>query len=261
MRIKCVLLLISLFSSVAIAEVPVVDVTQPQSGQQALVQSNVGNASSQSSAVDTTNMSVEQRLQRLEQIITAQGQMQLVQRLNQLQETVEILQGQNEVLRHQLQQLQTEQSNLVSTLASGKSVKKMPVTIGAANSSASGEQQVYQAAYNLIIAKQYNSAIKAFDNFVKQYPKSTYVPNALYWKGEVLAAQGDNGKAKATLQQLISTFPNDAKVPDATLKLAMILMNEKQADQAKILLNSIVKNYPNTATASIATNKLRELKG
>ena len=260
MRIKCVLLLISLFSSVAIAEVPVVDVTQSQSGQQALVQSNVSNTSPQSAVVDTSNMSVEQRLQRLEQIITAQGQMQLVQRLNQLQQTVEILQGQNEVLRHQLQQLQTQQSNLVATLASGKAVKKMP-TMGAANSSVGSEQQAYQDAYTLIINKQYNSAIKAFGNFVKQYPKSTYVPNALYWKGEVLAAQGDNDKAKAILQQLISTFPNDAKVPDATLKLAMILMNEKQADQAKILLNSIVKNYPNTATASIATNKLRELKG
>ena len=57
--------------------------------------------------------------------------MQLLQRLNQLQQQVEILQGQNEVLRHRLQQLQQQQSAFyqdldqrVTALEKGKPLKQ-----------------------------------------------------------------------------------------------------------------------------------------
>lgn len=38
--------------------------------------------------------------------------------------------------------------------------------------------------------KQYDQAISAFQSFVKQYPKSTYQPNANYWLGQLFYNKG-----------------------------------------------------------------------
>ncbi|MCT7655726.1 hypothetical protein MBH78_15875 [Oceanimonas sp. NS1] len=43
---------------------------------------------------------------------------------------------------------------------------------------------------NLVLQdKDYNAAIPAFARFITQYPRSTYVPNAHYWLGQLLFAQ------------------------------------------------------------------------
>lgn len=120
MRKIFVVSLISLCSFVQAA--PVVDVND-NGAQTALVQSQDSNQAT----VDTSNMSVEQRLSRLEQMVSAQGQIQLNDRLQQLQQQIEILQGQNEVLHHELQKIQNRQQTLLKQLSSGKKVT-MPDT-------------------------------------------------------------------------------------------------------------------------------------
>ena len=62
----------------------------------------------------------------------------------------------------------------------------------AASATPSGgdENSDYNAAVSLALEKQYDQAISAFQSFVKQYPKSTYQPNANYWLGQLFYNKG-----------------------------------------------------------------------
>ncbi|MSP52790.1 MAG: tol-pal system protein YbgF [Gammaproteobacteria bacterium] len=256
---SCVLL-----ANTALA-VPVVDVTQDAQTQQPLI---TDSSSTAVSAIDTASMSSEQRIARLEQMVAAQTQMQLLDRINQLQQNVEILQGQNEILRHQLQQLQDQQRKYyqdldkrVTVLEGGKkAATAVPVATGTVPLSTLDDQTAYQNAYNLLSKQQYDQALVALQTFVKQYPKSTYVPNAIYWQAEVLSAQSKNAAAATMFQQLIAQYPTSNKVPDAKLKLALIAIENNQIPQAKQKLQEIISKYPDSSAATLATNKLRQLK-
>lgn len=252
-----VLFLGSLLTSVAIAA-PVIDTSQANSSsEQALVQPVRANVNQQ---VDTSDMTDKQRLARLENLVNAQGQMQVMQRLQQAQQQVEILQGQNEVLQHELKRLNRRQQYLYQQLSNGNKIA-MPTKNTLLDSSVSADQAAYQQAYGLIAQRDYAGATKAFQEFIKKYPKSENVANALYWQGEVLAAQGNDKEAKVALQQLIKQFPNDTRVNDATLKLATIAINNDQLANARELLQVLIKQYPDSSAASIAANKLRLIKG
>jgi tol-pal system protein YbgF len=255
---KLFVLILGSFVASGLWAAPVVNLTNSDdSSQQALVQSD---DSSTAQAVDTSSMSVEKRLARLEQLVNSQGQMQLMQRFQQLQQHMDILQGQNEVLQHELKQMQTRQHYLYQQLSKGDKVK-MPKTSMPTDTNAAPDQVTYQKAYGLITQSDYDGAIDSLQAFVKKYPLSAQVPNALYWLGEVLSAQGKNAEAEAALQQLVKQFPKNTRVSDAQLKLATLAINRDQLPEAKQLLQAIIKQYPGTPTASIAANKLRTLQG
>jgi tol-pal system protein YbgF len=259
---------ICLTSSFAVFADPLVDVTQSDSQQQPLVQTG-GQQQVTAPVVDTSNMSTDERLSRLEQIVAAQNQIQLLNRVNQLQQQVEVLSGQNDMLRYQIQQLQTQQRQFytdldqrISALESGTKVApKATAAIASSAMPATSDQDTYQQAYNFITGRQYDQAVTALAAFVKQYPKSAYVPNALYWQGQVLAMQSKNADAQKLFTQLLTQYPNDAKVPDAKLKLALMSADNNQLPIARQQLQDIIKQYPNSSAATLAANKLRQLKG
>lgn len=256
--VKQFVLLISSCIGLTCFAAPVIDLSQASnSNQQALVHSGADTATT---VIDTSDMSVEERLARLENLVNAQAQMLMTQRLQQVQQQVEILQGQNEVLQHEVKRLKTRQQYLYQQLSAGDKVS-MPTQADAFTNNTAKDQQAYQQAYILITQSHYDAASKALAAFVKKYPKSQYVPQALYWQGEVSSAQGNTAQAEAALQQLVSQYPNDKHVLDAQLKLATLAMNSNETDKAKTLLDAIIKDHPDSAAASIAANKLRILKG
>ena len=52
------------------------------------------------------------------------------------------------------------------------------------------ENQAYDAVNMVLKEKNYDKAIPAFEGFIKQYPSSSYVPNAHYWLGQLLFNKG-----------------------------------------------------------------------
>jgi TolA-binding protein len=53
------------------------------------------------------------------------------------------------------------------------------------------EKLYYDAAFDLIKAKDFDKASQAFTAFLRKYPNSQYAGNAQYWLGEVNLAKGD----------------------------------------------------------------------
>jgi TolA-binding protein len=72
------------------------------------------------------------------------------------------------------------------------------------------EKLYYDAAFDLIKAKDFDKASQAFAAFLRKYPNSQYAGNAQYWLGEVNLAKGDlqgAGQAFAKVSQLYPSTP------------------------------------------------------
>lgn len=254
-QFRLVLLSFGLGLSVAAqAEAPVVDLTSSSVSPTPNVK------------VDTSDMSLDQRLSRVENIIAGQNTLDLLNQLNSLQQQVEALQGKVNLLQHQLTQLQnqtTQQYSDVNTrLAHLESAPKIgaPVPALPTAGDAINENKAYQQAYAFIGAQKYPQADKGLQAYIKQYPQGTYVSNAYYWLGEVALAQGKIQPALAAFQTVVTKYPTSNKAPDALLKLANI--NAELGDKAKARqqYKDILSKYPKANVAKVAKTALAKLK-
>ncbi|MGL5286123.1 tol-pal system protein YbgF [Aeromonas sp. RU39B] len=217
--------------------------------------------------------SLEDRVALLERTLNARLRVQadLQQQVDSLQQEVDELRGQLEQQGYQMQQSEERQRQLYQELdkvnsqaaaapAANAAAGAAPAAAAAPISSNQDENQAYDAAVNLVLKeKNYDKAIPAFQSFVKQYPTSSYAPNAHYWLGQLLFNKGDKAGAKAQFQTLVSKFPKSPKRADALLKLGMLSQLEGKKAEAKAFYEQVVKGYPNTSPAQLAQQSLSKL--
>src|SRR5437868_3980305 len=65
---------------------------------------------------------------------------------------------------------------------------------------------LYRAARRALGDKDYAAAARQFDAIVGRYPRSTYAPDALYWKGFALYRDGNLEGAQDALEAQASRF-------------------------------------------------------
>ncbi|MBB3102234.1 tol-pal system protein YbgF [Azomonas macrocytogenes] len=127
---------------------------------------------------------------------------------------------------------------------------------GALASDPAKEKIYYEAAFDLIKAKDFDKASQAFGAFLNKYPNSQYAGNAQYWLGEVNLAKGDLQGAGQAFAKVSQVYPNHPKVPDSLYKLADIEQRLGNAEKAKGILRQVVAQYPNTSAAQLAQRQL-----
>jgi len=248
-------------------------------------------------AQDTSNMSVEERLKRLEQILDSQGLVDIMLKVESLQGEVQRLQGQSEEQSHALQELKKRQRDLYididrrllqiernapagtagipgatataagATAAQSSGSKsttqsKAAVTAGAMTAPPllQGEQQAYQDAFNLLRELRYDKATVAFRDFLKKYPSGRYAHIAQYWLGEASYAQGKFKQAIKDYQTLIDNYPNSPKLAEAMLKIGYSEYELKNYKAAQNSLERLIKTYPGTTEAGQARNLLKKIR-
>nr|BFE94727.1 hypothetical protein GCM10020185_52630 [Pseudomonas brassicacearum subsp. brassicacearum] len=91
----------------------------------------------------------------------------------------------------------------------------------------------YDAAFDLIKAKDFDKASQAFAAFLRKYPNSQYAGNAQYWLGEVNLAKGDLQGAGQAFAKVSQLYPKHAKVPDSLYKLADVERRLGHTDKVK----------------------------
>ena len=254
---------------VALAEVPVVD------GNAAVGSSyppaGYGNAGSYAGVGATAPVS-------------AQGQ--IFMQLQQLQQEVAQLRGLLEEQQNEIQRLRQESleryQDVDRRLAGGNTgspTSQSPVagTVNAAvapvmpaqaaqNQAAASsepadpakEKLYYEAAFDLIKARDFAKASQAFTGFLRKYPNSQYAGNAQYWLGEVNLAQGDLPAAAQAFAQVGKAYPSHPKVPDSLYKLGDVELRQGNTAQAKTILQQVVTQFPGSSAAQLAQ---RDLKG
>ena len=121
------------------------------------------------------------------------------------------------------------------------------------------EQAAYKAALGAYEARHFEQSEKAFDAFIRDYPQSKLLPNALYWKGECLYSRGRYPEAIFVFKDVISRFPTHAKAADALLKAGMSYERMKDMDNAKLHYRVLAEDYP-AAQATATARRLGLLK-
>lgn len=243
-----------------------------------------------STVVLADEAALSQRIERLERIIQGQGLVSLLGRVDQQQNEIQRLNGENETLRHELESMKKQQRELYLDLDQRLQVQvaetqptpvlaqdnqtgqanfetnnaELEVVEQTVNSTEGGNAPVavengeaaYQSALQILRSGQYEQAVTALVTFPEQYPQSNYLPNAYYWQGEANYVLRHFDLAVVAFQTVIDRYPTSTKVPDAMLKQGFSQHELGNMDAAKIILNKVMQQYPNTSAAKLAKVRL-----
>ena len=213
---------------------------------------------------------------------SAQGM--LFVQLQQMQEEIAQLRGMLEVQQNEIQRLKQEGldryqdlDRRLSETSSGGPASQNVTAVGggsagsseqgsidasaqntAINQSADPEKEklYYDAAFDLIKAKDFDKASQAFAAFLRKYPSSPYAGNAQYWLGEVNLAKGDLQGAGQAFAKVSQAYPQHNKVPDSLYKLADVEVRLGNRDKANGILRQVIADYPNSSAAQLAQRQL-----
>ena len=122
------------------------------------------------------------------------------------------------------------------------------------------EQNAYQKAFDLLRELRYEQAIKAYRQFILDYPNGRYAHIAQYWLSEASYAQRHFKQAISDYQDLITNYPNSPKLAEAMLKIGYSYNELSQNKAAKEIIEKLIRVYPNTTAAGQGQNLLKKIK-
>ena len=242
--------------------------------------------------------SIEDRLNRLERLVNSKGLVDVMVRVESLQNELQRLVGEIEVQKHTLGEIKKRQrdlyldidrrilqierrsgstpsssNNRVSEPQTSSPVRTAPVVRETpsevkvpsvaqprAVKKKEGEQVAYQKAFDLLRALRYEKATLAFRQFLNDFPDGRYAHIAQYWLAETSYHTRKYSVAVEDYQTLINQYPKSPKRADALLKIGYSQFELKLFAQAKNVLNKLINSYPGTTEAGQAENLLQEIR-
>lgn len=248
--------------------------------------------------VAESDLSVEQRLGRLENLLQNQVLVEQTQRMEQIQQELTAIRELVESQEHQLGLIKQRQRNLYQdmdrrlndleikgggqVLSSSSSIVKRPVAASGPSSSVpppvavsagvataaapapvSGDKNgksAYTQAFNTLKEGKYQQAILAFNNFQQSYPESVYGANAQYWLGEAYSVSRDYKTALTEFRKVVSQYPQSNKVEGAMLKIGYTYYEMGNWASAKSALEAVTVKFPGTTVTRKAKERLQRMK-
>ena len=119
----------------------------------------------------------------------------------------------------------------------------------------SGSRDMYDLAYNHLLAGDYQQAEASFRQYSQTYPNAKDAPDAEYWLGESLYQQKKYADAAEVFLDAQKTHPQNGKAPDMMLKLGMSLAKLNNRDTACVTYKEVTRRYP-----QMSENVKRKLK-
>jgi tol-pal system protein YbgF len=205
----------------------------------------------------------------------------LKRRVQDLEQSLQQLTGQNEVLSHRVRELserldrqQKDSDYKLCTLSaqllgvgttSDQSGNGLPCdTVGSAAPASGGvlgtlpqeavpdTRSQYDAALNLLARAQYDEARAAFQTFADSFPKDELAAKAVYWTGYIAYVQKDYMGAAQAFVEVIKKYPNSADAPASMLKLGQSLLALGQKKNGCTTLGELKRKYPHAPTAVLS---------
>jgi tol-pal system protein YbgF len=238
---------------------------------------------------------LEARMIRIEKIVNNQSLIELANQLDQLRSETAALRGDIEQLRHDTDSSASRQKELyvdvdkrlqsleqaergaalapppqfapstapASSAPSSAPPPRAPAAAGAAVASAPkpgvSDKQAYQTAFDLLQARKYDEAAKAFTGFLSGYASSPLADNAQYWLAQSHYVQRQFNVALPEFQKVIDKYPQSSKLPDALLKVGYCQTELGNKSAARNALQQVMKQFPDTTAARLATQQLEKL--
>ncbi|QKT04314.1 tol-pal system protein YbgF [Ectothiorhodospiraceae bacterium 2226] len=221
------------------------------------------------------------RLERIERLLESRGLAEMLLQVEALQREVQELRGELEQQTHTLEQLRQRQRDLyldtdrrLLQLERGQpeSGAFAPVPVpgdehaaasaeeGAQAPPQSGEQEAYQAAFDLLRELRYEQAVQAFTTFLDSYPQGRHAHMAQYWIAEAHYAQRRFPQAIEHYRALLENHPRSPKVPEALLKIGYSYHELGESAEARQVVQTLLQRHPDTTEAGQARTLLEALR-
>src|SRR3954463_3469358 len=123
-----------------------------------------------------------------------------------------------------------------------------------------GPLQLLQAGRDQLLKGRNASARSAFSELIAKYPKSEYVPEAMFYTAQAFTAERNFDAADDEYASLITRFPSSPRIPTAMYKRALRLQSTKKTAEAKKLYQDIIKRFPRSDEAALADERLQSIR-
>ncbi|MBS0354983.1 MAG: tol-pal system protein YbgF [Proteobacteria bacterium] len=198
------------------------------------------------------------------------AQLDFANQIEQLKTEIARLRGENEVLTNDLANANKRQKDFYVDL--DNRLRKLETTPGTAADGAqpaqpqqpaatvdpANETRDYEAALNLLRGGKYKDAAAGFNAFIKNYPNSSFQPNAHFWAASAQYQAKDNAGAAEHYAKVANQWPDDTRAPDALLGLANAQHALNDTKGATKSLERLLAKYPNSSAAQIARQRLKK---
>lgn len=207
---------------------------------------------------------------------TTEENAQLRRALLDLQNQIESLRGelarsngQREQFSRELSELQREQKDMTQRqqeLARGveervSQLEPVKVTVdGREIVVEPAERKAYEAALALFRTGEFAGAQNAFLGLIGRYPKSGYLPSALFWLGNAQYATRDYKEAITNFRIMLKAAPDHVRAPEALLSIANCQIELKDAAGARKTLEELSRSYPQSEAAKAGKERLAKLR-
>ncbi len=124
---------------------------------------------------------------------------------------------------------------------------------------ADADYAAYQKAISYGFVGKNNKKIDDLNIFIRDFPNSKYLPDALYRLGSTYANTGKNTKALQSFERLLKEYPKSKFVPIALLKEGNIYYNTNRNEKALEKLKVIIQKFPNTPIAHQAVDNIKNI--
>lgn len=212
---------------------------------------------------------IKKRLIALEAVLQSGGLVEMQNQIESLKQEVAQLKGDLEVANHALEQSQQRQKELYTDtdtrlrkIESAAPAVPVAVVPPVSTVPAIDEKETKAFADAEAIAKttKHKDAFAAYDQFLKDFPNSKMVPDALYGMGYSQFALKNYKSSIATQQKLIDAHPESPKVPDAMYNMANSQIQLNQFTNAKVTLRDLVAKFPDATVTPNAQKRLKTLE-
>ena len=172
------------------------------------------------------------------------------------------LNGQNEQLLRDVGELQRRQKDIAQGVDERlRQFEPIKVTVDGREFQADpAEKRDFEAALAVFRSGKFADATVAFAAFVRQYPRSGYVPSARFWLGNAQYATREYKEAIGNFKQMLAEAPTHARAPEAALSIANCQIELKDTRTARKTLEDLLRAYPQSEAAVAAKERLSRLK-
>lgn len=116
---------------------------------------------------------------------------------------------------------------------------------------------MFQKGFAQGLSNNNEAKISTLTGLITKYPKSAYVPNALFERGRAYVAIEQPARGEADFTNIIAWHTSSQFVPPAMVQLGLIYYNAGDNAKAVAQFKKVIENYRSTPEARNAVNGLR----
>jgi tol-pal system protein YbgF len=122
------------------------------------------------------------------------------------------------------------------------------------------ERRAYDSALEKFRTGDFAAAQSGFLSLISRFPKSGYLPSALFWLGNTQYATRDYKEAITNFRIMLKAAPEHMRAAEALLSIANCQVELKDINGARKTLDELGKTYPQSEAAKAGKERLARLR-